>query len=127
MKSILVKGSNLTRGPILKLCGADGKELQNDGCYSIKITTNSTTFWHNVIFIKNLQVPCNLGMDFLSKAGISIDTATNKVRLGKSKLARGRTYYVYPVKDVSLPAKSEMLVTLSSPGAFKQGLSEGSI
>ena len=66
-------------------------------------------------------------MDFLSKAGISIDTATNKVRLGKSKLAKGRTYSVYPVKDVSLPAKSETLVTLTSPGAFKQGLIEGSI
>ena len=71
------------------LSNHDGKELQNNGCYSIQITINSTSFWHIVIFIENLQVPCILGMDFLSKAVISIDTATNKIRLGKSKLAKG--------------------------------------
>ena len=50
-KDILLKGSYPARRPILKLCGADEKELQNDGCYSIQITINSTSFWHNVIFI----------------------------------------------------------------------------
>ena len=103
------------------------KDEISSGCESIKKTINSTNFWHNLIFIKNLQVPCNLRMDFLSKAGISIDTTTNKVRLGKSKLANGQTYSAYPVKDVSLPAKSETLVTLTSPGAFKQGLIKGSL
>ena len=127
MKNILVKGSNLARGPILKLCGAEGKELQNDGCYSIQITTNSTSFWHNVIFIKNLQVPCIVGMDFLSKAGISIDTATNKIRLGKRQLAKGKTFSVYPIKNVTLPAKSESLVTLTAPKVFTQGLVEESL
>ena len=38
-------------------------------------------------------------MDFLSKAGISIDTATNKIKLGKSKLTKGKTYSVYPVHN----------------------------
>ena len=127
MKNILVKGSKLACGPMLKLCGADGKELQNDGCYSIKITINSTNFWHNVIFIKNVQVPCILGMNFLSKAGNYIDTATNTIQLGKSKLARGKTYSVYPIKNITLPAKSESLVTLTAPKAFDQGLVEGSI
>ena len=126
-KDILGKGSNLACGPILKLCGADGKELQNDGCYSIQITINSTSFWHNVIFIKNLQVTCIVGMDFLSKAGISIDTATNKIRLGKSKLAKGITFSVYPIQNITLPAKSETLVTLAAPKAFNQGLVEGSL
>ena len=66
-------------------------------------------------------------MDFLSKAGISIDTATNKIRLGKSKLAKGKTYSVYPIKNITLPAKSESLVTLTAPKAFSQGLVEGSL
>ena len=120
-KDILLKGSNPARAPILKLCGADGKELQNDGCYSIQITINSTSFWYNVIFFTNLKVPCVIGMDFLSKAGISIDTATNKIRLGKSKLAKGKTYSVYPVHNITLPAKSETLVNLTALKAFEQG------
>ena len=78
-----------------------------------------------MIFITNLQVPCIIGMDFLSKAGISIDTATNKIRLGKSKLTKGKTYSVYPVHNITLPAKSETLVNLTAPKAFKQGLVEG--
>ena len=126
-KDILLKGSNPARGPILKLCGADGKELHNDGCYSIQITINSTSFWHNVIFITNLQVPWIIGMDFLSKAGISIDTATNKIRLGKSNLAKGKSFSVYPVHNITLPAKSETLVTLTALKAFEQGLVKGSL
>ena len=43
-KDILLKGSNPARGPILKLCGADGKELQNDSYYSIQITITRTSF-----------------------------------------------------------------------------------
>ena len=66
-------------------------------------------------------------MDFLSKAGISIDTATNKIRLGNSKLPKGKTFLVYPFHDITLPAKSETLVNHTAPKAFKQGLVEGSL
>ena len=64
MKDELVKGSNLARAPILKLCGGDGKELQNDGCYGIKVTINSTSFWHNLIFIKKNTSPMYFGNGF---------------------------------------------------------------
>ena len=66
-------------------------------------------------------------MDFLSKAGIAIDTATNKIRLGKNKLAKGKIYSVHHIKSITLPTKSESLVTLTAPKAFDQGLVEGSI
>ena len=66
-------------------------------------------------------------MDFLSKARISIDMSTNKVKLGKSKLATSRTYPVYPVKIITSPPKSETLVILTLPGTFSWGLIEESI
>ena len=60
-------------------------------------------------------------MDFLSKAGISIDTATNKIWWGKSKLAKGKTFLVYPVHNITLPAKSETLVNLTAQKHSSRG------
>ena len=72
---ILLKGTNAALSPSICLCGANGKELQQTGCYSIQISLGKWQVFHNLIFIKDLQVPCILGMDFMASQNVVIDTA----------------------------------------------------
>ena len=65
--------SGQTRGPSIRLCGANGSPLQNKGTYEITITVKNRTIVQPVHFIENLQVPCILGMDFMKRAKITID------------------------------------------------------
>ena len=51
---ILVKGTNSALSPSIRLCGANGKELQQTGCYSIKISLGKPQVFHNLIFIEDL-------------------------------------------------------------------------
>ena len=78
---ILTNRSNFAKPPTIKLCGAGDKELTKDGYYSLEISLNGRKPFHYCMFINQLQVPCILGMDFLAKAGVVIDTQSNKILL----------------------------------------------
>ena len=53
---ILLKGTNAALSPSIRHCRANGKELQQTGCYSIKISLGKRQVFHNLILIKNFQV-----------------------------------------------------------------------
>ena len=48
---VLLKGTSAATSPSVPLCGANGKELQQSGCYSIKVTLGKRQVFHNLIFI----------------------------------------------------------------------------
>lgn len=47
----------------------------------VKISLGRKHLHHPVLFIKGLEVPCILGMDFVSKARVVIDTENQKIRM----------------------------------------------
>ena len=108
---------------MVKLCGAGGKELTNSGCYSLQCLLGQTNYWHNFTFIDNLQVPCILGMDILSKAAVSIDTGRQTITFGRSKPT---TFAARTSKKVVLQPYSEIQIKLTAPKSFAQGLIESS-
>ena len=120
---VLHKGSNTARAPAIKLCGAGGKELVNAGCYSLQCTLGSKNYWHNFTFIKDLQVPCILGMDILAKANVTIDARQKTITFGQSKPT---TFAARTTKKVVLKPYSETQIKLTAPKAFSQGLIESS-
>ena len=103
---------------MVKLCGAGGKELTNSGCYSLHCYLGKTGYWHNLTFIDNLQVPCILGMDLLSKADITIDTGRQTITYGRSKPT------TFAARKLVLKPYSEIQIRLTAPKPFSQGLIE---
>ena len=69
----------MAKSPSVKLCGAGGTELSQSGCFSLELDIYGRKQFHNWLFIDQLQVPCILGMDFLSKLGAIIETNTNTI------------------------------------------------
>ena len=61
--------------PPVKLCGAGGEELCTLGCYEIPLKVENPRMTHKILFIDNLQIGCNLGMDFISQHNVIIDAA----------------------------------------------------
>ena len=82
---ILVKGRNAALSPSIRLCGANGKELQQSGCYSIKISLGKRQVYHSLIFIKDLQVPYILGMDFMANQNVVIYAAKRVIKFAARK------------------------------------------
>ena len=77
---VILKGTNIAASPTVRLCGANGKELQQSGCYSIKVTLGKKQVFHNMIFIKDLQVPCILGIDFMARQNVVIDASKRLIK-----------------------------------------------
>ena len=53
---VILKGTNIAASPTVRLCGANGKELQQSSCYSIKVTLGKRQVFHNLIFNKGTQL-----------------------------------------------------------------------
>ena len=69
-----------------QLHSANGGPLAVTSAIMLNITLpNHRSYRHPVIFVENLQVPCILGMDFMRKARVLIDTANGKIRLAKDE------------------------------------------
>ena len=122
-KTLISKGSNMTKAPLVKLCSAGGKELTNSGCYSLNCSLGQNKCWHNLTFIGNLQVPCIIGMDLLSKANITFDAGQQTITFGRSKPT---TFAAHTSQKLVLKPYSETQIKLTTPKAFSQGLSESS-
>ena len=65
--------------PILR--AANGGQLPITRFMRVKITLGGKQLHHPVLFIKGLQVPCILGMDFMSRAQVIIDTQNQKIKM----------------------------------------------
>ena len=125
---ILHKGSNAAKSPSIKLCGAGGTELKKNGCFSLELVLNGKKQCHDCLFIDQLQVPCILGMDFMSKIGAVIDTNLNNISFSinpKTKL-RKLNIALCNNKPLRLLPYSENAIELPCPEQFAQGLIESS-
>ena len=125
-QTLLRKGSNMARPVAIRLCGADGRELVNEGCYSLEISFGKRSSFYNVMFIHKLQVPCIIGMDVMSKAGVVIDTASGCVNFSNPMTVKGEQSLCL-VKTTILPPKSETQVKLKCNGPFTNGLLESDV
>ena len=123
---ILQKGSNTAKSPSIKLCGAGGTELKQNGCFSLQIKLNGKKLFHNCLFIDQLQVPCILGMDFMPKIGAVIDTNTNTISFSTNPSNRTRQFNVALCNDkpITLLPFSENAIELPCSEKFSQGLIE---
>ena len=63
-------------------------------------------------------------MDFMSKANININAATQKIKIGQSR--QQQSLPVVTTKKIHLPAYSETMVPLKVRGPFASALIEGS-
>ena len=120
-KTIVLRGTNAAVPPAVRLCGADGKELITSGCFSIRTTLGPVNTFHNILFVDNLQVPCILGMDFMGKSNIILDTRRQIICIARPKKT---DYVLMTTTKTHLPANSETLINLPSPVSFVQGLVE---
>ena len=120
---LLVKGTNAALSPSIRLCGANGKELQQTECYSIKISLGKRQVFHNLIFIRDLQVPCIFGLDFMASQNVVIDAAKRVIKFAAIKpsdtttTSRGN-------KAIHLDPHSETAILLPVPFPFVHGLIE---
>ena len=123
LDKIRTKGTNQSRSPAVKLCGADGKELVSRGCFNISMKVGSRIMSHNILFIDNLQVPCILGMDFMGRHKISIDTSnrTIKYKTGETSTSEKPLLSSHAIH---LEPYAETGVSLKVPLQFNQGLIE---
>ena len=120
---ILLKETNAALSPSICLCGANGKELQQTGCYSIKISLGKGQVFHNLIFIKDLQVPCILGMDFMANQNVVIDSAKRVINFAAKKPGN-TTLTLRGSKAIHLTPHLETAISLLVPFPFVQGLIE---
>ena len=112
--NILLKGTNAASSPSVCLCGANVKELQQAGCYSDRISLCKRQVFHNLIFIKDLQVPCILGMDFMASQNVVIDAAKRQNKFAAKK--PGNTMSTLTgTKAIHLPPYSETAITIPVP------------
>ena len=125
LKSKLISANDLpVKGNPIKLCAANGQLLNSKGTYLLDITLTNRSFQIPVQFIDNLQLPCIIGMDFMSKANITICASSQKIKIGQSR--RQTSSPVVTTGKIQLPAYSETLVPLNVNGSFSSALIEGS-
>ena len=96
----------------------------------VKISLGGKQLHHPVLFIKGLQVPCILGMDFMSRARVIIDTQNQKIRMGdfphfhaedNPTLINKMTDILHG-KDHSVPPLLETKVICTVSTTFEHGL-----
>ena len=71
----------------------------------------------NLIFVRNLQATCILGMDFLSQAGIIIDAGQGKLQLNKpssNNCAQPKSINVYCNTVTTLPPNEETKIIFNT-------------
>ena len=111
-------------GSSIKLCAANGQILNSKGTYWVDIQFAKHTFKTTVQFIDNLQLPCIIGMDFMSKANITICANSKTIKIGSPPPLS--SVPIISSKKIHLPAFSETLVPLSVRGSYSSALIEGS-
>ena len=112
LKSKLISNSDSpVKGNAINLCAANGQLLRNRGTYLLDITLFNHTFQIPVQFIDNLQLPCIIGMDFMSKANITINASTQKIKIGQTR--QQQSLPLVSTKKIHLPAFSETMIPLN--------------
>ena len=114
--------------PILR--AAKGGQLPISRFMRVKITLGGKQLHHPVLFIKGLQVPCILGMDFMSRARVIIDTQNQKIRMEDVPHFRAEdnptlTNQMIDIvlgKDHLVPPLSETKVMCTVDSTFEHGL-----
>ena len=111
---IILKGTNAAFHPTVRLCGANGKKLQQSGCYSIKISLGKRQVFHNPIFIKDLQVPFILGMDFMARQNVVIYASKRLIKFAAKKPGNTTTT-LSGSKAIHLTPHSETAISILVP------------
>ena len=112
------------------LRAANGGQLTISRFMRVKINMGRKQLHPPVLFIKGLQVPCILGMDFMSRARVVIDTQNQKIRIEEVPHFRAednltltnRMTDIVLGKDHSVPPLSESKVTCTVHSTFEDGL-----
>ncbi len=80
------KPSLIPRQEVPNLHSANGSQLEIVRALTVTISLDENhRYRHPVIFVRGLQVPCIIGMDFMRKAKVLIDTGGNQIRLTQAK------------------------------------------
>ena len=87
------------KGNPIKLCASNGQILNSKGTYLLNIQFAKHYFQTAVQFIDNLQLPCIIGMDFMSKANINICAASKRIKIGAP--TRLKTMPLCPLKRLN--------------------------
>ena len=114
--------------PILR--AANGGKLPISRFMRVKINLGGKQLHHPVLFIKGLQVPCILGMDFMSRARVIIDTQKQKIpmeevpyfRAEDNPVLTNRMTDIVLGKDHTDPPLSESKVICTVDSPFEHGL-----
>ena len=100
------------------LASANGTTLHVEGTFLIPIAIGKDYFSHDVCFVRDLQVPCIIGMDFMSRHSIQLDTATKRICIPPTN----RQVPANPVgqdvrahRAINLPAYSETKISVPTP------------
>ena len=72
---------SLSNLPLLKTANENSLNVTQCKITPIFLPNSSTLVHQKILFVLNLQVPCLLGMDFMKKARITIDTCEGKIRV----------------------------------------------
>ena len=109
---------------------ANGSSLRVTRCVMvpIKLPNSTRDIHHKVLFVEGLQVPCILGMDFMKKARIIIDTQAGKIKVepplpGSFKHNPARLLRVK--REVSIKPREEIQVIGECDVNFATALATG--
>jgi len=118
---------NRSSGPAPRLTSANGSPLNVVATRVMDVQLSpKRNCRHSIYFVRNLQVPAIIGMDFMGKNGVVIDTAKQKIRLPSLSEHKERPHVeagelqnhqvmVVTNKDITIPPMEESKVTFTIP------------
>ena len=89
--------------PTLKTANVDPLQVTRCEIAPIFLPKWNIPVHQQILFVRNLQVPCLLGMDFMKKAKITMDTGEGKIRVQPSSERRpAKKKLLYNKKSVTI-------------------------
>ena len=112
--------------PTLKTANGDPLKVTQCEIAPIFLPNSSIPVHQRILFVHNLQVPCLLGMDFMKKAKIIIDTGEGKIRVQPSSERNpAKKRLLFNKKSVTIQPMEEAKVMAESTSSFNIALVEG--
>ena len=106
---------------------ANGDPLQVTRCEiaPIYLPNSDVPVHQRILFVRNLQVPCLLGMDFMKRAKITIDAGEGRIRVTPTEQKPLKKKLLYNKKSITIQPMEEAKLMAESNFPFDIALVEG--
>ena len=112
--------------PTLKTANGDALQVTRCEIAPIFLPNSTIPVHQRILFVRNLQVPCLLSMDFMKRAKITIDAGEGKIRVQPSSERRtAKKKLLFNKKSVTIQPMEEAKVMAESTSSFNIALVEG--